>query len=317
MESWCKIQDTQTPSPPHSLIICFFPPPPPPPPQLSPYCTICSSLVWTFWHRNTENTITVPTDQKTRSQPGSYYSTKHRAFTWNYSPSMLDHHTAEPAGYVPCFLTTLNLKKCVVTHWQNQSMLYEHFWPPLQKKKAKNKAPFHYQVFQGEKVAHFQFNAATRPQKPQGLLGLGSPGQPPQHSHSSWALKVTHNKRRKEDASSTDPGLGLHNGEESLNADADAHTRHLLAIRVKHPHQAIIATAPRHAPHSNMLIWITGSLDVGVTCHATTWCTPVPHIPTPGIIPVNVFKLCCTNRSIFSCSLCIKWNASHPKVQLC
>ena len=36
-------------------------------------------------------------------------------------------------------------------------------------------------------------NVALRPQRPQGLIGTGSPGRPPQLSHSSWALiRVVH-----------------------------------------------------------------------------------------------------------------------------
>ena len=34
-----------------------------------------------------------------------------------------------------------------------------------------------------------QFSVALRPQRPEGLLGTGSPGRSPPPSHSSWALK--------------------------------------------------------------------------------------------------------------------------------
>ena len=145
-------------------------PPPFPPTHLSfasppspSFFLIVPSVPLSSEHSDTETQkIQLLCQQISKLGPSQgHIITQNRAFTWN-SPSTLDHHTAEPAGYIPCFLTTLNLKKCVAINWQNQSMLYEHFWPPLQKKKA----PFHYQVFQGEKVAPFQFNAATRPQKP-------------------------------------------------------------------------------------------------------------------------------------------------------
>ena len=35
---------------------------------------------------------------------------------------------------------------------------------------------------------NFCFCVASRPQKPQGLLGTGSPRRPPRHLHSSWTL---------------------------------------------------------------------------------------------------------------------------------
>ena len=37
-------------------------------------------------------------------------------------------------------------------------------------------------------TSSFQFNVASRPQRPQWLSGTGSPGRPPRLSHSSWAL---------------------------------------------------------------------------------------------------------------------------------
>ena len=39
-------------------------------------------------------------------------------------------------------------------------------------------------------VVTHEFNVALRPQRPYGLLGTGSQGQPPRLSHSSWALTV-------------------------------------------------------------------------------------------------------------------------------
>ena len=36
----------------------------------------------------------------------------------------------------------------------------------------------------------FEFRVALRPQRPYGLWGTYSPGRPPRHSHSPWALKA-------------------------------------------------------------------------------------------------------------------------------
>lgn len=98
--------------------------------------------------------------------------------------------------------------------------------------------------------------------------------------------KVTKNQRRMgrmKEQSCTDPGFSLHDREESLNANADTHTWHFLAIRVKHSYQAIIATAPCNTPHPDMFFWIAGSLGVAVTCNdVSTW----------NITPVNTFKIC-------------------------
>ena len=41
-----------------------------------------------------------------------------------------------------------------------------------------------------EIVCNVQCNVAVRPQRLYGLLGTGSPGQPPRLSHSSWALRL-------------------------------------------------------------------------------------------------------------------------------
>ncbi len=48
--------------------------------------------------------------------------------------------------------------------------------------------------------------------------------------------------------------LLLHDGENPLNADADAHTRDFPALRVKHAHQAVISPAARHAAHAHTLL---------------------------------------------------------------
>merc|ERR1719410_110017 len=47
--------------------------------------------------------------------------------------------------------------------------------------------------------------------------------------------------------------VGLHDAEESLYADTDAHARHGAALGVKHAHEAVVATSPGHAAHADLL----------------------------------------------------------------
>ena len=125
-ESWYKIPKSP-PYPPTHLSFAS--------PHSHSFFLIVPSVPLSSEHSDTETQkIQLLCQQISKLGPSQgHIITQNRAFTWN-SPSILDHHTAEPAGYIPCFLTTLNLKKCVAINWQNQSMLYEHFWPPLQKK---------------------------------------------------------------------------------------------------------------------------------------------------------------------------------------
>ncbi|KAG9346699.1 hypothetical protein JZ751_007012, partial [Albula glossodonta] len=48
--------------------------------------------------------------------------------------------------------------------------------------------------------------------------------------------------------------LLFHDGEDSLNAYADAHTWHLPAFGVEHAHQTVIASAPSHTAHTHTLL---------------------------------------------------------------
>lgn len=48
--------------------------------------------------------------------------------------------------------------------------------------------------------------------------------------------------------------LLLHDGEDPLDADADAHTRHLPAFGVKHAYQAVVSPPTSHAAHTDTLL---------------------------------------------------------------
>lgn len=57
--------------------------------------------------------------------------------------------------------------------------------------------------------------------------------------------------------------LLLHDGEDPLDADADAHTGHLPALGVEHAHQAVVSPAARHAAHAHALLARRSVLGLG------------------------------------------------------
>ena len=48
--------------------------------------------------------------------------------------------------------------------------------------------------------------------------------------------------------------LLLHDGEDPLDAEADAHAGHRPAFGVEHAHKAVVAAATRHASHAHSLL---------------------------------------------------------------
>lgn len=57
--------------------------------------------------------------------------------------------------------------------------------------------------------------------------------------------------------------LLLHDGEDPLNANADAHTWDFPALGVKHAHQAVITPSTSHAAHTDTLLCRCPVLGVG------------------------------------------------------